>query len=147
MLLAFLFLTISTIQAQQIYGKEPLVHTYSIVAMDPETGEMGVAVQSHWFSVGSIVIWGEAGAGVVATQSFVNPAYGLNGLALMKMGFSAKEALKMLLQKDEAREVRQVAFLDVNGKVAAHTGTNCIDFAGDQQGKKLLRTSQPDGQR
>ncbi len=103
--------------------------------MDPETGEMGAAVQSHWFSVGTIVIWGEAEVGVVATQSFVNPAYGPNGLALMKMGFSAEEALNMLLKKDEAREVRQVAFLDTKGNVAAHTGNNCIDFAGDQQGE------------
>ncbi|KAA3625956.1 MAG: DUF1028 domain-containing protein, partial [Bacteroidetes bacterium] len=133
-LLVLTIMTTSKNMAQQPFGNEPLVHTYSIVAMDPETGEMGAAVQSHWFSVGSIVIWGEAGVGVVATQSFVNPAYGPNGIALMKMGFSADEALKMLLKKDEAREVRQVAFLDAKGNVSAHTGSNCIDYAGDQQG-------------
>src|SRR4029453_7450744 len=65
---------------------DPLVHTYSIVARDPATGEMGVAVQSHWFSVGSIVTWAEAGVGVVATQSLVDPAYGPKGLALMRQG-------------------------------------------------------------
>jgi len=70
--------------AQSFYSDNPLVATYSIVARDPETGEMGVAVQSHWFSVGSIVSWGEAGVGVVATQSFVNPAFGPNGLELLK---------------------------------------------------------------
>lgn len=123
-----------SMSAQKIYGENPLVHTYSIVAIDHETGEMGVAVQSHWFSVGSIVAWGEAGVGVVATQSFVNPAYGPDGLQLMKMGFSAEEALQMLLKKDEGSQVRQVAFLDVKGNVAGHTGSNCIDFAGDIQG-------------
>jgi uncharacterized Ntn-hydrolase superfamily protein len=130
----YIFSLASLANAQQAYGDNPLVHTYSIVAIDQETGEMGVAVQSHWFSVGSIVIWGEAGVGVVATQSFVNPAYGPNGLKLMKMGFNAKEALDMLLKKDNAREVRQVAFLDAKGNVSAHTGANCIDFAGNQQG-------------
>lgn len=132
--ISFLLYNFSQVMAQQIYGSNPLVHTYSIVAIDRETGEMGAAVQSHWFSVGSIVIWGEAGIGVIATQSFVNPAYGPNGLELMKMGFSAEEALEMLLKKDEGREVRQVAFLDAGGNVSAHTGTGCIDFAGSQQG-------------
>ena len=74
----------SELPAQFIYGENPLASTYSIVARDPDTGEMGVAVQSHWFSVGSIVSWGEAGVGVIATQSFVNPAFGPDGLALMK---------------------------------------------------------------
>ena len=80
--------------AQTPYGNEPLAHTYSIVAYDPATGEMGVAVQSHWFSVGTIVAWGEPGVGVVATQSFVNPALGPSGLSLLKAGFDAKAALK-----------------------------------------------------
>jgi uncharacterized Ntn-hydrolase superfamily protein len=108
----------------------PVVHTYSIVARDPKTGEMGVAVQSHWFSVGSIVTWGEAGVGVVATQSIVDPGYGGKGLDLMRRGVSAPEALKQLLAGDSEREVRQVAMLDAQGRVSAHTGTLCIAAAG-----------------
>lgn len=130
LLLYFLSAFASTIMAQSPYGNEPLAHTYSIVARDPDTGEMGVAVQSHWFSVGSLVTWGEAGVGVVATQSFVNPAYGPQGLALMKTGLSAEQSLKALLAGDEGREVRQVAMLDINGNVATHTGANCIQAAG-----------------
>jgi uncharacterized Ntn-hydrolase superfamily protein len=110
------------------------VHTYSIVARDPATGEMGVAVQSHWFSVGSGVAWAEAGVGAVATQSFIDPSYGRNGLDLMRGGASAGEALKTLLAKDEGRDVRQVAMLDARGRVAAHTGAKCIEAAGDRTG-------------
>jgi hypothetical protein len=88
------------------------VHTYSIVARDPRTGEMGVAVQSHWFSVGSIVSWAEAGVGAVATQSFVDPSYGRNGLELMRGGRAAGDALKSLLERDAGRDVRQVAMVD-----------------------------------
>ncbi len=112
----------------------PIVHTYSIVARDPKTGEMGVAVQSHWFSVGSIVTWGEAGVGVVATQSIVDPGYGGKGLDLMRRGVSAPEALKQLLAADSEREVRQVAMLDARGRVSAHTGTLCIAAAGHKLG-------------
>ena len=107
-----------------------LVHTYSIVARDPSTGELGVAVQSHWFSVGPIVAWAEAGVGAVATQSFVEPSYGKNGLDLMRSGRSAPDALKELLAKDEAREVRQVAMIDAQGRVDAFTGKNDIQAAG-----------------
>ena len=115
----------------QVFNKEnPLAHTYSIVARDPETGEMGVAVQSHWFSVGSIVAWGEAGIGVVATQSFVNPSFGPRGLELMKSGMSAEESLDLLIASDEGREFRQLAILDVNGNVKAFTGNKCIEGAG-----------------
>lgn len=112
----------------------PLAHTYSIVARDAKTGEMAVGVQSHWFSVGSSVSWGEAGVGVVATQSFVNPSFGPRGLALLKEGKNAKQALEMLLSTDEGKGVRQVAILDAKGNVAAHTGEQCIQFAGDKQG-------------
>jgi uncharacterized Ntn-hydrolase superfamily protein len=111
------------------------VHTYSIVAQDPATGDLGVAVQSHWFSVGSIVTWGEAGVGVVATQSFVDPAYGPRGLELMGSGLTADQALAALISVDEGREVRQVAFIDTAGRVAAHTGEKCIEFAGHHVGK------------
>ncbi|MEO1515105.1 MAG: DUF1028 domain-containing protein [Bacteroidota bacterium] len=125
----------SSLRAQSPYGKEPLAHTYSIVAIDPETGDMGVAVQSHWFSVGPLVAWGEAGVGVVATQSFVNPDLGPQGLALMKSGMSPQQALDQLLAADEGKAVRQVAFLNHEGKVAAHTGSNCIPAAGHQMGE------------
>jgi uncharacterized Ntn-hydrolase superfamily protein len=108
----------------------PRVHTYSIVARDARTGEMGVAVQSHWFSVGSIVTWGEAGVGVVATQSIVDPGYGGKGLDLMRKGATAPDALSRLLAADKERDVRQVAMLDARGRVAAHTGALCIGEAG-----------------
>ena len=111
------------------------VHTYSIVARDPSTGELGVAVQSHWFSVGSSVIWAEAGVGAVATQSFIDPSYGPLGLDLMRAGRSAPDALKGLLLADEGRDVRQVAMIDASGRVAAHTGAKCIPAAGDHVGK------------
>ena len=106
------------------------VHTFSIVARDPNTGELGVAVQSHWFSVGSIVAWAEAGVGAVATQSFVDPSYGKNGLDLMRGGKSAPDTLKELLAKDDGREVRQVAMIDAQGRVEAWTGKNDIQAAG-----------------
>jgi uncharacterized Ntn-hydrolase superfamily protein len=110
------------------------VSTYSIVARDPKTGEMGVAVQSHWFSVGSIVAWAEAGVGAVATQSFVDPNYGPLALQLLRAGKSAPDALKALLAADEGRDVRQVAVIDADGRVAAHTGAKCIIAAGHHVG-------------
>ncbi len=112
----------------------PLVNTYSIVARDPETKEMGVGVQSHYFSVGSVVDWGTSGVGVVATQSFVNKSFGLRGLELMKQGKSPEEALNILLSDDEGKNVRQVALLDTQGRVATHTGSKCIKYAGHKIG-------------
>src|SRR5436190_316118 len=106
------------------------VATFSIVARDPATGELGVAVQSHWFSVGSVVPWAEAGVGAVATQSLVDPAYGPLGLHLMSLGRSGPDALKAVLAGDDGRELRQVAMIDAKGKVAAHTGARCIAEAG-----------------
>lgn len=111
------------------------VHTYSIVARDPNTGELGVAVQSHWFSVGPIVAWAEAGVGAVATQSFVDPSYGKLGLDLMRAGKSAPDSLKALIAGDEGREVRQVAMIDAQGRVDAWTGKNDIQAAGHIIGK------------
>jgi uncharacterized Ntn-hydrolase superfamily protein len=96
---------------------------------------MGVAVQSHWFSVGSVVPWAEAGVGAVATQSFIDPSYGQFGLALMREGTNAPNTLKTLLARDDAREVRQVAMIDAQGRVAAHTGTKNIAAAGHIVGK------------
>jgi uncharacterized Ntn-hydrolase superfamily protein len=111
------------------------VHTFSIVARDAVTGELGVAVQSHWFSVGSIVPWAEAGVGAVATQSCVDPSYGKLGLELMRTGKSGPEALRSLLAGDEGREVRQVAMIDAGGRVDAWTGKNDIYAAGHFVGK------------
>ena len=105
------------------------VSTYSIVARDEATGEMGVAVQSHWFSVGSVVPWAEAGVGAVATQSFVDPAYGPLGLELMRAGKSAPAALNALISTDAGKAVRQVAMIDVGGGVTAPTGRRAV-FAG-----------------
>jgi uncharacterized Ntn-hydrolase superfamily protein len=110
------------------------VHTYSIVARDPKTGEMGVAVQSHWFSVGPVVPWAEAGVGAVATQSLVEISYGPLGLDLMRAGRSATEALTALLAADSSAAVRQVAMVDAKGRIAVHTGERCIAFAGDSTG-------------
>jgi uncharacterized Ntn-hydrolase superfamily protein len=110
------------------------VHTYSIVARDPKTGEIGVAVQSHWFAIGPFVPWAEAGVGAIATQSFVDPSYGKVGLDLMRVGRSGPDALKGLLAADENREVRQVAMIDSQGRVAAHTGSKCIPMAGHHAG-------------
>ncbi|MEJ2114295.1 MAG: DUF1028 domain-containing protein [Flavobacteriaceae bacterium] len=130
-------ISIQNIVAQSYINSEPFVHTYSIVARDSVTGEMGVAVQSHWFSVGSIVTYAEAGVGVVATQSLVNQSYGPKGLALMKQGLSPQAALDLLLKKDEGEMYRQVAFLNTKGEVATHTGELCIDEAGHKQGKNF----------
>lgn len=102
------------------------VHTYSIVARDPATGEMGAAVQSHWFSVGSGVIWAQPGIGAVATQSFTDPSYGPLGLELMRVGKDASQALTALLAADEHEDVRQVGMVDANGVAANHTGVNAI---------------------
>jgi uncharacterized Ntn-hydrolase superfamily protein len=111
-----------------------LAHTYSIVAVDKATGEMGAAVQSHWFSVGSIVTWAESGVGAICTQSFVEASYGPLGLELMRAGKSPEEALAGLLQADKHEDVRQVAMVDTQGRVAAHTGKNCIPEAGHYLG-------------
>jgi uncharacterized Ntn-hydrolase superfamily protein len=121
--------------SQQVYNKkQPFAHTFSIVARDTVTGEMGVAVQSHWFSVGTSVVWGKAGVGVVATQSFVNPSFGPRGLSLLENGLTPKMAVKTLLELDEGRDVRQLAILDVHGNVEAYTGKNCVVAAGHTVG-------------
>ncbi|MBK7845695.1 MAG: DUF1028 domain-containing protein [Bdellovibrionales bacterium] len=111
------------------------VHTYSIVARDPRTGEMGVAVQSHWFAIGSLVPWGKAGVGVVATQSFIDTRYGTSGIKLMEEGWSAKQALQAIRAADPHPEIRQVAMLDFKGNVATHSGKSCIKFAGYRSGE------------
>ena len=111
------------------------VHTYSIVAHDSESGQLGVAVQSHWFSVGSLVPWAQAGVGAIATQSFIEVRYGVSGLDLMASGLNAPRTLDALLAADSNPGVRQVAMIDASGQVAVHTGENCIQYAGHLTGK------------
>lgn len=137
-----IFFLIVIIGSQVIFSQsykksEPFTHTYSIVARDTITGDMGVAVQSHWFSVGSVVTYGKAGVGVVATQSLVNPSYGPKGLALMEQGLTPQQALNVLLANDSGEMYRQVAFLNIKGEVATHTGNLCIAEAGHRQGKNF----------
>jgi uncharacterized Ntn-hydrolase superfamily protein len=108
--------------------------TYSIVAIDPETGELGAAVQSHWFSVGSLCTWARPGVGAVATQSVVEPAHGPNALDRLEGGESAAEALRALLDADPLAAVRQVGIVDARGGVAVATGPDCIAHAGDATG-------------
>lgn len=120
----------------QVYNfTQPFAHTYSIVARDEKTGELGVAVQSHWFSVGSIVSWAEAGVGAIATQSFVNVSFGPEGLRLLKEGKTANEVLEELIKNDEGRDFRQLAIIDAKGNVAAYTGLKCIEVAHHKIGK------------
>jgi len=109
--------------------------TYSIVARDPSSGELGVAVQSHWFSVGSVVTWAEAGVGVVATQAFADPSYGPLGLSLMRGGKSSADALKALTSVDEQAGRRQVAMIDGLGRVATYTGDQCLGEASHVAGE------------
>ena len=134
-ILLLVLLAVPTLAAEPAPAPRRPVHTYSIVARDAETGDLGVAVQSHWFSVGSAVPWAEAGVGAVATQSFVDPSYGKLGLEMMRAGRSAPDALKGLLAADGASAVRQVAMVDAQGRVSAHTGESCIAAAGHVVGE------------
>jgi uncharacterized Ntn-hydrolase superfamily protein len=108
--------------------------TYSIVARDPGTRELGVAVQSHWFGVGQMVPWLQPGVGAVATQSIVEPAYGPRALDLLAAGVRARAALDELVAADELARFRQVAVVDAHGNVASHTGDGCIVHAGHEAG-------------
>lgn len=132
-----LLVLLLTLNAQTFYGENPLAHTYSIVARDTITGEMGVAVQSHWFSVGTIVSWAEAGVGAIATQSFVNVSFGPNGLALLRDGYNAQQVLDKLIEEDEGRDYRQLAIIDAEGNVATYSGKKCTPEAGHLQGNQF----------
>ena len=116
--------------APSLFAQLRPVNTYSIVARDPATGQMGVAVQSHWFAVGQIVPWAEAGVGAIATQSFVDPSYGKLGLDLLRAGKPAPDTLRALLGGDPACEVRQVGMVDATGNVATFTGAKDVVAAG-----------------
>jgi uncharacterized Ntn-hydrolase superfamily protein len=109
--------------------------TYSIVARDPATGQLGVAVQSHWFAAGDLVMWAEPGVGAVATQALVEVSHGPLGLTLMRDGVSAEEAVRARVEADEGRENRQLAMVDAQGVAAAHTGARCIREAGHRTGE------------
>ncbi|WP_163969378.1 DUF1028 domain-containing protein [Oceanobacillus halotolerans] len=109
--------------------------TFSIVGYDPETEELGVAVQSKFIGVGSVVPWAKAGVGAVATQAFANPAYGPDGLALLEEGKTAQEAVDLLTNQDEGKDERQVGIVDANGNAATFTGKDCYDWAGGRTGK------------
>jgi len=134
LMLVSLVLAYAPLTAQEAHVHRP-VHTYSIVAVDSATGQIGVAVQSHWFSVGSVVPWAEPGVGAVATQSFVQPSYGPRGLYLMRTGTPAPDALAALLRADPDSQVRQVAMIDARGRTAAHTGSRDIPAAGHIEGR------------
>src|SRR5271169_6367665 len=113
-----------------VRAADPQVHTFSIVAFDPTTGELGVAVESKYFGVGSVVPWARAGVGAVATQARAKVGFGPEGLRLMEGGASPREALDKLLAADPQSAERQVGMIDAHGRTAAHTGAECFAFAG-----------------
>ena len=112
-----------------------IVATYSIVAVDLEAGQWGVAVQSKFLAVGSVVPWAEPHVGAVATQAYANPRYGPEGLALLREGHSAQEAVDRLIQADEGRDHRQLGVVDAKGRAATYTGKECMDWAGGRVGE------------
>ncbi|MCH7760710.1 DUF1028 domain-containing protein [candidate division TA06 bacterium] len=114
---------------------QPIPSTFSIVAIDPENGDLGIAVQSKFFGVGVVVPWAKAGVGAVATQAFANTSYGPRGLALLEEGLSAEEVLKKLIDEDEGRDQRQLGIVGTRGTISAYTGSKCNEWAGDHQGK------------
>src|SRR5512140_432849 len=115
-------------------GRGPVVATYSIVACDLDAGQWGVATQSKFLAVGSVVPWAEPGAGAVATQSYANPRYGPDGLALLREGVSAPEVVERLTAADEGRDQRQLGVVDAQGRGATFTGSGCMDWAGGLTG-------------
>jgi len=131
-LFVLMILALSAFASEPVPRVSPIrpVSTYSIVARDAETGDLGVAVQSHWFSVGALVPWAQAGVGAVATQSMVEASYGPKGLDLMAAGHDAVSVLSTLLFEDEHSDIRQVAMVDARGSAAVHTGARCIPEAG-----------------
>lgn len=111
--------------------------TYSIIARDPVNGDLGVAVQSHYFGTGAVVTWAEAGVGAVVTQSIVEMSYGPHGLDRMRDGIAADHSLTGLIASDPMEKLRQVAMIDVNGIVGTHTGAGCVGRAGHRQGQQV----------
>ncbi|WP_186577654.1 DUF1028 domain-containing protein [Aquibacillus kalidii] len=117
--------------------KKDIVATFSIVGFDPETEELGIAVQSKFIAVGSVVPWAKAGVGAIATQAFANPAYGPDGLALLESGKSVEEVIQLLTEKDPDKEDRQFGIVDAKGNVGTFTGNNCYDWAGGITGENF----------
>src|SRR5213595_3776177 len=113
---------------------EPVVATYSIAACDLEAGQWGVATQSKFLAVGSIVPWAEPAVGAIATQAYANPRYGPEGLALLREGLAAEEVVKRLVDADDGRNERQLGVVDAHGNAASYTGSECLDWAGDRTG-------------
>ena len=120
--------------ASQAMPRAKRIATYSIAACDLEAGQWGVAVQSKFLSVGSVVPWAEPGVGAIATQAYANPRYGPNGLALLREGKSAQEAVDELTAADDGREQRQLGIVDGKGQAATYTGGECYDWAGGRTG-------------
>jgi uncharacterized Ntn-hydrolase superfamily protein len=112
-----------------------LVATYSIAACDPDAGQWGVATQSKFLAVGSVVPWAEPGVGAIATQAYANPRYGPDGLALLREGLSAEEVVERLTSADDGRDHRQVGVVDREGRAATYSGAECLDWAGGRTGK------------
>jgi uncharacterized Ntn-hydrolase superfamily protein len=133
-LLAFILPTMMLLEPAT-RASEPKVNTFSIVAHDPATGEIGVAVESRYFAVGTVVPWAQAGVGAVATQAQGNVSYGTNGLKQMQEGKAPREVIDVLTAADPKREVRQVAMIDAKGRVAAFTGKECMLWAGHREGE------------
>jgi len=133
--LAAFFLSVWLASSGARLTGDPFASTFSIVAIDPENGDVGVAVQSKFPNVRAIVPWAEAGVGAVATQSLVNVSYGPKGLTLMRNGATAEEALRILIQNDSARQSRQAGLVDAKGNSASWTGTECFDWAGGVTGE------------
>lgn len=121
----------------RFHNENVLTATFSIAAFDPETGDLGVAVQSKFPNVRAVVPWAEAGVGAVATQALANASYGPKGLALMRNGATAEEALKILIENDSVRDERQAGVVDAKGNSATWTGRNTFDWAGGERGRKL----------
>lgn len=130
-----LFLLLTGISLAETPPDSPKVNTFSIVAFDEATGELGVAVQSKYFGVGSVVPWAEAGVGAVATQSYAKIGYGPGGLREMRAGKSAAEALETVSKDDAMKPMRQVGMVDAQGRTAVHTGAECNGWAGHREGK------------
>jgi uncharacterized Ntn-hydrolase superfamily protein len=134
-LMMSLIVSCTKVKAQFFNKEEGLKHTYSIVARDEKTGELGVAVQSHWFGVGTVVSWAKPGVGAVATQAMANISLGPKMLDLLAKGMSPQEAMEKLLGEDQGASYRQLAAVDQYGNSAVHTGDNCIQYAGHLSGK------------
>src|SRR5207302_5545992 len=112
-----------------------IVATYSIAACDPEAGQWGVATQSKFLAVGSVVPWAEPEVGAIATQAYANPRYGSGGLALLREGLSAEEVVERLTSADDGRDHRQLGIVDREGRAASYTGSECLEWARGRTGK------------